>query len=72
MNLKELKEALGHDESTTTLDIYGTMLSDTKPTASKIDYVFEGLDDEMGKIAEKSKEIEIAKVIDFNKRRKAK
>lgn len=61
-----------HDESTTTLDIYGTMLSDTKTTASKIDDVFKGLDDEMEKIEEKSKEIEIAKVIDFNKRRKAK
>ena len=72
MNLKELQETLGHDESTTTLDIYGTMLSDTKTTAIKIDDVFKGLDDEMGKIEEKSKEIEIAKVIDFNKRRKAK
>jgi integrase len=72
MNLKELQEALGHDESTTTLDIYGTMLSDTKTAASKIDDVFKGLDDEKEKIEEKSKEIEIAKVIDFNKRRKAK
>ncbi|WP_131451612.1 hypothetical protein [Ruminiclostridium papyrosolvens] len=72
MNLKELQEALGHDESTTTLDIYGTMLSDTKTTAIKIDDVFKGLDDEMEKIKVKSVEREKSKVIQINKFRKIK
>ncbi len=72
MSLTELQEALGHDESTTTLDIYGTMLSDTKTTASKIDDIFKGLNEEMSKIEERAEESELAKVIDFAKRRKTK
>jgi integrase len=72
MSLSELQEALGHDESTTTLDIYGTMLGDTKTAANKIDDVFKGLDEEMDKIKEKVIEKEKAKVIQLNKFRNAK
>lgn len=54
MTLSELQEALGHDESTTTLDIYGTMLSDTQKVASKIDEAFAQLDDEINKIQKSS------------------
>lgn len=68
MSLSELQEALGHDESTTTLDIYGTMLSDTQKVASKIDDAFKALDEELDRIEEKQQAI----VIDFEKRRKAK
>lgn len=67
MTLSELQEALGHDESTTTLDIYGTMLSDTKEVANKIDRVFEELDEEMDKIEEKKE----CKIISLSKRRNA-
>jgi len=63
----ELQEALGHDESTTTEDIYGTMLSDTQKVASKIDQAFNDLDNEMDKIEEKKE----GKVIQlFQKKRK--
>jgi len=65
MTLSELQEALGHDESTTTLDIYGTMLSDTKEVANKIDKVFEKLDEELDKVEEKRG----CKIINLSKRR---
>jgi integrase len=64
LSLKELQEALGHDESTTTLDIYGTMLSDTHKVANKIDEAFKELDNEINKI-EVQKD---CKVIPFKKR----
>lgn len=65
MTLSELQEALGHDESTTTLDIYGTMLSDTTEVANKIDAVFKSLDEDL-------KDVEDGKVINLFLRRKAK
>ncbi len=65
MTLSELQEALGHDESTTTLDIYGTMLSDTKEVANKIDKVFEKLDEELDKVEEKRG----CKIINLSERR---
>jgi integrase len=68
MSLAELQEALGHDESTTTLDLYGTMLSDTEKLAKKVDDSFNELECELEKIEEKKE----GKVIDFNKRRRAK
>jgi len=68
MDLKELQNALGHDESTTTLDIYGDILSDsTKTTAAKIDDVFTKVDAEMEEI-EKRKNAKLAKVIQFKKK----
>lgn len=68
MSLSELQEVLGHDESTTTLDLYGTMLSDTQKVASKIDEAFAALDEEINKIEEKKG----AKVINIFDRKKAK
>lgn len=68
MSLSELQEALGHDEATTTLDIYGTMLSDAGKVASKIDEAFSKLDEEINKIEEKKE----AKVISIFDRKKAK
>jgi len=65
MSLTELQEALGHDESTTTLDIYGTMLSDTGKVADKIDDAFSTLDEEISKL-EKQQSAKIIK-IDFRK-----
>ncbi len=71
MSLSELQETLGHDESTTTLDIYGLMLGDTEPVAKKIDTAFKNLDEEMNKIEAKVKDKELAKVIQMNKFKKA-
>jgi|GEM_PF-1908811 len=59
LSRSELQEALGHDEGTTTEDIYGTMLSDTQKVATKIDDAFKTLEEEMDKI----EETKIAKVI---------
>jgi integrase len=63
MSLSELQEALGHDVSTTTLDLYGTMLSDTEKVAKKIDDAFADLDDQLEKIEEKKD----GKVVQFRK-----
>lgn len=41
LSLSELKDSLGHDETTATLDIYGDMLFDTSTVAAKIDQSFE-------------------------------
>lgn len=74
LSLKELQNALGHDESTTTLDIYGDMIDDTMDkTASQIDDVFTNIDlaIENKKIEEEHKEQ--AKIINiFERRNKAK
>lgn len=40
LTLSELKDTLGHDASTSTLDIYGDMLFDASKVANKIDKVF--------------------------------
>ncbi len=67
LSRSELQEALGHDESTTTEDIYGTMLSDTEKVANKIDQAFNSIDEELNKIEEKH----IAKVISMDTFKKA-
>jgi integrase len=65
--LKELQAILGHDESTTTLDIYGDILSDdTFKVAAQIDDVFGKLDFESEAIEEK-KERKDGKVIEFRR-----
>ncbi len=43
LSLSELKDALGHDETTSTLDIYGTLLANTKDVASKLDEAFKNI-----------------------------
>lgn len=72
LSLKELQEVLGHDESTTTLDIYGDMINDTiDDTAMQIDDVFSKIELLIEK--EKSqKDNQEYKIIDFAARRKAK
>jgi len=72
LSLKELQDILGHDESTTTLDIYGDMINDTTDAKAKtIDEVFSSIEI---KIAEARVEIENKKfkLIDFSARKKAK
>lgn len=64
LSLKELQSILGHDESTTTLDIYGNILDETTDeTARRMDEVFKDIDREIEKQ-------ESAKVIDFTKYKK--
>jgi len=62
LTLSELQENLGHDESTTTLDIYGTMLGDSKAVAEKLNKAFENIDDEQPE--------SLGKVINFAERMK--
>lgn len=65
LTLSELQENLGHDESTTTLDIYGTMLSDSKSVAEKLNKGFKNIDDEQpepsGKVINFSERVKRAK-----------
>jgi integrase len=65
ISLSELQEALGHDQSTTTLDIYGLMLGDTVAVADKIESAYMELDEELD-------ELKKSKVIDFTKKRLSK
>lgn len=67
ISLSELQEALGHDQSTTTLDIYGLMLADTVTVAEKIETAFVELDEAM-----KEKRQQDIKVVDFTARRLSK
>ncbi|MFA5300965.1 MAG: tyrosine-type recombinase/integrase [Lutibacter sp.] len=69
ISLSELQEALGHDQSTTTLDIYGLMITDTVTVADKIEIAYKELDETM---KEKEKKNQESNVIDFTKRRLAK
>jgi hypothetical protein len=72
LSLKELQDILGHDESTTTLDIYGDMINDTTDAkADTIDEVFSGIELEIEK-ARAEIESKECKVIDFSARKKAK
>jgi site-specific recombinase XerD len=61
LSLKEIQNILGHDESTTTLDIYGDMIDEsTEQTGKQIDETFADL------------ESKLSKVIDINQLRKKK
>lgn len=74
LSIKELQNALGHDESTTTLDIYGDMLDDTMDkTAAQIDDVFANIDLAIENKKAEEEYVEQAKVINiFERRNKAK
>lgn len=73
LSLSELQEALGHDESTTTLDIYGDMINDKiDKTADSIDEVFNQVESELGKVKKVIEQKEEAKVISLFDRKKAK
>jgi integrase len=69
VSLSELQEALGHSQSTTTLDIYGLMLADTVTVADKIEKAYAELDEAMKEMKSEKKE---SNVIDFTQRRLAK
>jgi len=69
ISLSELQEALGHDQSTTTLDIYGLMLADTVAVADKIEIAYKELDEAMKENKKKKQE---SNVVDFTQRRLAK
>lgn len=51
LSLAQLKDILGHDVTTNTLDIYGDMLFDTSEVAEKIDDAFDPVVSELGKKA---------------------
>jgi integrase len=58
LSLKEIQSILGHDESTTTLDIYGDILDEsTEKTVTQIDEIFNKVDEEVRKIEQKNKPI---------------
>jgi integrase len=69
ISLSELQEALGHEQSTTTLDIYGMMLADTASVAEKIETAYKELDEAMKENKEAKQD---SNVIDFMQRRMAK
>ena len=56
LSLKDLQYALGHDESTTTLDIYGDMISDSSEDAANVlDSIFDKIDDKLHELEEDKK-----------------
>lgn len=58
LSLKEIQAILGHDESTTTLDIYGDILNEsTDKTAAQIDDIFAKVDEEFKKVEEKKNSV---------------
>ncbi len=67
ISLDELKEALGHSRTTTTLDIYGILLPNTVAVADKIEAAYNELDEAMETI--KKKDQQPTNVIDFTKKR---
>lgn len=72
LSLKELQDILGHDESTTTLDIYGDILNDTTDAKAKtIDEVFTQIDLEIEKKKSKAENKEF-KLISLAERKRAK
>jgi integrase len=67
LSLKELQNALGHDESTTTLDIYGDIINDTtEKVVSTLDSVFNNIEFEAKKATDNTN------IIDISSRKRAK
>jgi len=75
LSLKDLQYILGHDESTTTLDIYGDMLDDSsEETANAIDSVFDKVEEKIAQLDKEKAEKENkppGKVVDLFSRRKS-
>lgn len=69
LSLKELQNILGHDESTTTLDIYGDIINESTDTmAAQIDEVFDTLENKINEIElekENEEEKKMGKIISF-------
>lgn len=71
LSLKELQHALRHEESTSTLDLYGELINDTNDeTVQTMDTVFTKIQQEISKIKDKPENA--AKIINLADRRKAK
>lgn len=72
LSLKDLQYILGHDESTTTLDIYGDMLDDSsEETANAIDRIFDKMDEALTKIEDEKTEKEskpLGKIFEFKRK----
>jgi len=70
LTLKELQYALGHDESTTTLDIYGDMIGDSsEDTANALDDIFDKIDEKLGELKDvEAKGKTMGNVLEFRKR----
>ena len=54
LSLKQLQDALGHDENTSTLDLYGNMFGNNVEAAKLIDDVFANVENEISKITNES------------------
>lgn len=68
LSLKDLQYALGHDESTTTLDIYGDMIADSSEEAANIlDNIFDKIDDKLHELEENKKKVP-GKVLEFKRK----
>lgn len=68
LSLKDLQYILGHDESTTTLDIYGDMFDDSsEETAGMIDSVFDKMEEKLKSIDEEKNKPK-GKIIEFRKK----
>ena len=69
--LKDLQAALGHDESTTTLDLYGDILNESMTeNASQIDDVFNKVEEEMKRVEKDKakKKDNITNIFEFKKK----
>lgn len=68
LSLKDLQYALGHDESTTTLDIYGDMIADSSEDAANVlDNIFDKIDDKLHELEENKKKAP-GKVLEFRRK----
>lgn len=69
--LKDLQAALGHDESTTTLDLYGDILNESMTeNASQIDDVFDKVEEEMKRVEKDKakKKDNVTNIFEFKKK----
>lgn len=66
LTIKELQNILGHDESTTTLDIYGDIINEsTEATIAQLDETFDILEEKIEEIKMQKEEKKTGKIIAF-------
>jgi integrase len=63
LSLKQIQNILGHDESTTTLDIYGDILNESEDTSRQIDEIFANVDKEFEKVQKKKRSASHLKLV---------
>ena len=63
LSLKQIQNILGHDESTTTLDIYGDILNESEDTSRQIDEIFANVDKEFEKVQKKRRSASHVKLV---------